>query len=505
MPKHNVDSSIRESGDSSPADLTILIIEDEAGDYGLIEAELRLIGKEAGNKAPCLVWAKTLAEGLAARNSAVPDVILLDLSLPDSFGAATVESVFAAFPQIPIVVFTISDDDDLAIMSLKAGAQDYLVKGQFDRHSLKRALRNASIRRRIEQNLRLFESALHSAADGVEITDSAGCIQWVNQAFTEMTGYSTSEVIGHTPGELIKSGVHNQAFYQQMWETILSGKVWRSEIINRRKDGSLYDEMLSIAPVIDASGVPKNYVAIKQDISERKRFEQRLIQSEQRLELALGASGLGMWDLDIPSGTAVTDSRWFEIIGYSPDDNLSNLDSWRSLIHPDDRAATQAILDAYIRGDSPNMECEYRIRHKDGHWVWILARGKIVCWDKEGNPLRIIGTNLDVSQQQRVQQNGADLLQRIELLIRDAGTRPGKHDIADTKVGNADALKLSDRQMQVLQLVASGCTSAEIALHLNIKPATVVTHRRDLMQKLKLHSVAELTRYAIRHGLISGK
>lgn len=506
MPSHIADSSIRDHGAAASHGLAILIIEDEAGDFGLVDAELRHIGLGTGNKAPCLVWAKTLTEGLAAGRKALPDLILLDLSLPDSFGTATVQSVVAAFPQIPVVVFTSSDDDDLAVTSLEAGAQDYLVKGQFDRHALKRALRYASVRSQMDQSLRLFESALNSAADGVEITDSAGYIQWVNQAFLQMTGYTGAEVIGHTPGELLKSGVHDQAFYQQMWETLLSGKVWRGEIINRRKDGSLYDEMLSIAPVIGSNGAPRNYVAIKQDITERKRFEQRLVQSEQRLELALAASGLASWDLDIPSGNAVTDARWFEIMGYSPDENLNNLASWAKLIHPDDRAATLAKLAAYIKGDVPSMEYEYRIRHKDGHWVWILARGKIVSWDADGNPLRIIGTNLDISHQQRIRQDGADLLQRIQSLIRDAGERPGKHSKAAGEVGNAaPSPQLSDRQMQVLQLVASGCTSVEIAQRLNIKPATVVTHRRDLMQKLKLHSVAELTRYVVEQGLISDK
>ncbi len=506
MSSNVVDASTREVGDPSLPALTILIIEDEAGDFGLVEAEFHHIGLGEGNRVPQLVWAKTLADGLAAGRKALPDVILLDLSLPDSFGTATVQSVVAAFPQIPVVVFTSSDDDDLAITSLEAGAQDYLVKGQFDRHALKRALRYASVRRQMDQSLRLFQSALNSAADGVEITDSAGYIQWVNQAFLQMTGYTRAEVIGHTPGELLKSGVHDQAFYQQMWATILSGNVWRGEVVNRRKDGSLYNEMLSIAPVIDATGVTRNFVAIKQDITERKCFEQRLVQSEQRLELALAASGLATWDLDIPSGNAVTDARWFEIMGYSPEDNLNNLASWAKLIHPDDRAATLAKLTAYIKGDVPSMEYEYRIRHKDGHWVWILARGNIVSWDADGNPLRIIGTNLDISHQQRIRQDGADLLQRIQSLIRDAGERPGEHSKAAGEVGNAaPSPQLSDRQLQVLQLVAAGCTSVEIAQRLNIKPATVVTHRRDLMQRLKLHSVAELTRYAIEQGLISNK
>ena len=483
--------------------MTILIIEDDAGDFGLVKAEVRHVGPTSGSPSPRLIWAKTLAEGLAAARTQLPDVVLLDLSLPDSFGVTTLDAAVAALPGVPIVVLTSSDDDALAITALERGAQDYLVKGQFDRYALNRALRFATVRRQMEQNLRLFKSALNSAADGVEITDSNGRIEWVNQAFMHFTGFTETEVIGRTPGEILKSGIHDQAFYQQMWETILSGQVWRGEVVNRRKDGSLYNEMLSIAPVIDADGVTRHFVATKQDITERKLFEQRLKDSEQRLELALASSDLGMWDLDVPSGNTLTNARWREILGYSAEEIAHNLADWEKLIHPDDHTATRAKLDAYIKGDTPGLEYEYRIRHKNGHWLWILARGKIVSRDDDGTPLRIIGTNLDISQQQRIRQDGADLLRRIESLIHKAGERPGWRGDAESSAGKAapDLPRLSTRQIEVLKLVASGCTSAEIARHLNIKAATVVTHRRDLMQKLDLHSVAELTRYAIEHGL----
>jgi PAS domain S-box-containing protein len=415
--------------------------------------------------------------------------------------------MLAVLPGVPVIVFTSSDDDALAVTALESGAQDYLVKGQFDHHALKRVLRNAMVRRRMQQSLRLFKSALNSAADGVEITDFAGRIEWVNQAFMQLTGYTEAEVIGHTSGELLKSGVHDQAFYQQMWETILAGHVWRGELVNRRKDGSLYDEMISIAPVTDSTGSIRNFIAIKHDITEQKLTAQRFKEGEQRLDLALMSSDLGMWDLDIPSGTAVTSARWREIIGYSADEPEANMHDWEKLIHPDDRAATQAKLDAYIKGEAPSMDCEYRIRHKEGHWVWIFARGKIVSWDAEGNPLRIIGTNLDISHQRRIHQEGNDLLQRIEVLIRNAGARPGQSGNFDGMPSNVAAKfsQLSERQREVLKLVAAGCTSVEIAEHLSIKPATVVSHRRDLMRKLDLHSVAALTRYAIERGLSSDK
>lgn len=482
--------------------LSILIIEDDPGDFGLVQAAFQHVRLSEGDQRPQLIWAQTLTEGLAVARGTLLDVVLLDLSLPDSFGKATLDSVVAALPGVPVVIFTSSDDDALAITALESGAQDYLVKGQFDHYALKRTLRNVMVRKRMEQKLHLFKSALNSAADGVEITDSAGRIEWVNQAFLQLTGYTEAEVIGRTPGELLKSGAQDQPFYQQMWETILSGKVWRSELVNRRKDGSRYNQMLSIAPVIAADGSIRNFIAIIKDITARKLIEQQLIQSEQRLELALASSDLGMWDLDISSGNAITNARWHEIMGYAPADNLNSLAEWEKLIHPDDRAATRARLDAYVKGQAPGMEYEYRIRHKEGHWVWILARARIVSRDGEGHPLRIIGTNLDISHQQRIREEGTDLLQRIHVLMSHAGERPGRHGDAEVR---PSAAELTDRQREVLTCVASGCTSAEIGIRLNIKLATVITHRRDLMKKLNLHSVAALTRYAVEHQLISGK
>jgi len=257
--------------------LSILAIEDDPGDFGLIRAHVRLseLGL-SGGKEP-VTWAKTLAEGIAAARSNKPDVVLLDLSLPDSAGLATVQAMRAALPGVPIVVLTGHDDNALAAAALQAGAQDYLVKGQFDHDALGRAVRHALVRKALESRLRLLEVALNSVANGIIITDINAHIQWVNPAFTQLTGFSLEEALGRRPGELTKSGKHNPAFYQSMWETILSGQTWHGEIVNRRKDGSLYDEALIIAPVIDGDGTIRHFVAIMQDITERKQAEEQIL------------------------------------------------------------------------------------------------------------------------------------------------------------------------------------------------------------------------------------
>ena len=103
-------------------------------------------------------------------------------------------------------------------------------------------------RRRAEEELRLRNSALEAAADGILLTDVDGRIVWTNPAFTQITGWPLEEILGRKP-DVLKSGLQRDAFYRQMWETILAGGVWRGELYNRRKDGSIYLEEMTITPV----------------------------------------------------------------------------------------------------------------------------------------------------------------------------------------------------------------------------------------------------------------
>lgn len=138
--------------------VSILAVEDEPGDFGLIQAYSRL-AKLGGGKAT-VTWAKTLADGMVKGRSGKHDVVLLDLSLPDSDGLATVQAMRAALPDVPIVVLTGHDDDAFSIAALEAGAQDYLVKGQFDHDALGRAVRHALVRHALERRLRENEKIL---------------------------------------------------------------------------------------------------------------------------------------------------------------------------------------------------------------------------------------------------------------------------------------------------------------------------------------------------------
>ena len=146
-------------------------------------------------------------------------------------------------------------------------------------------------RRQREERLRLQGVALESAANAIAITDRGGRMTWVNPAFATLTGYTSEEVLGQTP-RLLKSDTHDQAFYHNLWKTILSGRVWCGEIVNRRKDGSLYTEEQTITPVLDEHGDITHFIAIKQDITEHKRLEAQLRQAQKLEAIGLLAGGV---------------------------------------------------------------------------------------------------------------------------------------------------------------------------------------------------------------------
>jgi two-component system, cell cycle sensor histidine kinase and response regulator CckA len=136
--------------------------------------------------------------------------------------------------------------------------------------------------KKTEEAMRSLATAIEQSAETIVITDLDGKIQYCNPAFEKITGYSKEEAIGQNPS-VLKSGKHDKAFYQQMWATITLGKVWSGHLINKKKDGSLYEEDATISPIRDASGKLSGFVAIKRDVTERLQLEDQLRQA-QKLE-----------------------------------------------------------------------------------------------------------------------------------------------------------------------------------------------------------------------------
>jgi len=215
---------------------------------------------------------------------------------------------------------------------------------------------------RIRDDLCLKNLALNAAANAIVITDKNSRIEWVNQAFSKLAGYSAAEALGHYPRELLKSGEHGQAYYEELWQTILSGGVWHGEIINRRKDGSLYHEEMTITPVANEQGEITHFVAVKQDVTDRVKARLALMQ----YKLVIDTVNDGFWRVDALGNLLEANVIYAEMSGYLVDElvnmHITQLEAIEQSVEEVRTHIEKVIAQGYAR-------FETRHRHKDGHEI----------------------------------------------------------------------------------------------------------------------------------------
>ena len=241
----------------------------------------------------------------------------------------------------------------------------------------------------------LLEAAAAGAlAHAVLIADRSGTILWVNDAFTKLTGYSREEAVGRDT-RLLKSGEHADAFYRQLWSTVLAGETWTGEIINRRKDGSLYIEETSVAPIRDADGEIAHFVSIKQDVTERRQAEEALRQTEERFRhLAENIREIFFVLTLDPVRMEYISPAHDEIFGQPRQLLYERASAWMDLVHQEDRERVGAFFGRSMTG--LQGQTEFRVIRPDGQMRWIDARSFPVR-DPAGKLIRVVGIAEDAT------------------------------------------------------------------------------------------------------------
>jgi PAS domain S-box-containing protein len=287
-----------------------------------------------------------------------------------------------------------------------------VIKGIWDEKAVLLGIsRDITERQKAEAALKTQSVAFESFALAIIITDPNGVISWANTGFTKLTGYSSGEILGRTNGELVKSGKQDKAFYKNLWGTIKKGLVWSGEIINKKKNGELYTEELTITPVHDYDGSILSFIAIKIDISERKAMELALRESEARWNFELEGSGDGVWDWNLETNEVYFSRQWKSMFGYTEDEIGNTLDEWDKRVYPEDKEACYADIEKHFSGITEVYQNEHRVLCKDRTYKWIFDRGKVVSWNEKGKPSRMIGTHTDITSRKVLEQT---LLATIE-------------------------------------------------------------------------------------------
>ncbi|HSS30654.1 MAG TPA: PAS domain S-box protein [Nitrospiraceae bacterium] len=269
-----------------------------------------------------------------------------------------------------------------------------------------------------EQALRTSEARFRTLAE--ETTDwmweinERGIYTYCSPKIFDLLGYEPAEALGKTPFDFMPAEEAQRV--AGLFGTIAAARrpFAGIENTNRHKDGRMVVLECRGVPIIDVSGAFRGYRGFDQDITDRKEAEEKLRLSEQRQELALSGASLGLWDWDVSSGKTVFDTRWCSMIGYAVDELEPHVSTWQSLLHPEDVRTIQIILESHLKNERPDYEVEFRMRHKAGRWVWILARGRVVERDHAGAPLRMAGTHMDITDRKRTE----DAIREAELRYR---------------------------------------------------------------------------------------
>lgn len=249
----------------------------------------------------------------------------------------------------------------------------------------------------VERLLRLLQLVIENTNVLVVITDAQRRIEWVNGAYTRLTGWSIDEIRGRTPESFLHGPATDRAAVQRIGAAIERGEgIEYAELLNYRKDGTPYWVSVNIQPIRDGEGRITHFVAIEHDITERKRAERRLRSSERRLAQAQRLAQIGNWELDLRSNVLLWSDEVFRIFEIDSSRFQATYEAFLDRIHPQDRAAVNAAYWNAVNNREP-YEIEHRLLFADGRIKWVVERGR-TDYNERGTPIRSRGTVQDVTE-----------------------------------------------------------------------------------------------------------
>ncbi len=267
-------------------------------------------------------------------------------------------------------------------------------------------------RQRSEEKANKLSTAVEQSSVSVFITNRQGIIEYVNPFFTKLTGYTHNEVKDKNP-RILKSGHHSKEFYQDMWDTILSGKVWEGEFLNKRKNGELYWSNTIISPIFDNNGLITNFVSIKEDITERNQAEEALKESEAKFRFITDNSIDVIWQMDLKLKFTFISPSIYSVFGFTQEEWIGSRLSQHCTLKEFFNMGRKALNAAKHFTDFDHLTFEAEMLKKDGTSIPVEITGKLL-YNEKGLPSGFQGSTRDITERKKTEAELKKLKENLE-------------------------------------------------------------------------------------------
>jgi PAS domain S-box-containing protein len=297
-----------------------------------------------------------------------------------------------------------------------------LLEGLCDQIAI--AMHSAELVQDVQTSQERYELAVAGSNDGLWDWDIPTNQVYFSPRWKAMIGYDEDELTGGFADfeKLLHPEDHDRVL--GVVNDYLTGKIpsYDVEFRFRHKDGSYRWILARGTAIRDENGAPIRMAGSHTDITGRLEAQQELRTSQERYELAVAGSNDGLWDWDIPTNQVYFSPRWKAMIGYDEDELTGGFADFEKLLHPEDHDHVLGVVNDYLTGKIPSYDVEFRFRHKDGSYRWILARGTAIR-DESGAPIRMAGSHTDITERRAVQESIEAMVEERTAQLQDSETR----------------------------------------------------------------------------------
>ncbi|MFA7566505.1 MAG: PAS domain S-box protein [Alkalispirochaeta sp.] len=405
---------------------TILLVEDERLIAMAQARQLQEAGYEVQN-----AYSGEEAVRQVLSDDSVVDLVLMDIDLGSGMDGTEAAGRILTEIDIPVVFLSSHTEKEYVEKTDRITSYGYVVKNSGIMvllHAITMAFRLFEARSRVRDGDRRISEITNRynderndwelnrffdlSPDPMCVLTREGTLEIVSDAWVRTLGYPAEQLVGHS----IYDFLHHEDIEPTriLLQDMKTGD-YAQRFVNRYR--TVDGEYRSFSWNVTMSNEGKVYAAAR-DVTDELSALSKVAKNEERLNLALKNTNIGVWDWDITTGYVWFSEEWYTMLGFVKDDISNSFDAWRNLWHPDDAERIERVIDEYQAGIRSRYEVVHRLKQKDGNWRWVMTRGSLLR-DAQGTPYRWIGTNTDISKRKRIEEELQQALRRNDIIMKE--------------------------------------------------------------------------------------